>query len=399
MLHAVSVGEVNTLRALVPILQDRAIEVLVTTTTDTGMARATALWGSSASPAAPASSAPAAVFVRRYPLDFSASVARFLDAAQPDAVALVELEVWPNFLRACTRRAVPVCVINGRLSPRSFRGYSRFRPLLRGMFASLQSAAVQDDDYADRFRAMGVPPERVHVTGSMKWDSVSLPATSNPAPSPKAVALRDALGIDPARPLIVAGSTAPLTGGSHTTEEALLDAAAASLGEHVQLLCAPRKPEHRDAAFAALGGPPRCRRRSECPDGSRASASPAVNRYLLDTIGELRHAYELADLCVVGRSFGGLYGSDPIEPIALAKPTIIGPHHADFQGIVNAFARRDAIVIAPHERLPAAIRALLDDQAARESLATRGLDCIRAMQGATMRHADLLCGLLADRPM
>lgn len=230
LLHAVSVGEVNALRGLVPLLREGA-EVVVAAATDTGLARARELYGRDGP-------------VVRYPLDFSWAVERFLDAVRPDAVGLVELEVWPNFVAACVRRGIPVGVINGRLSERSFRGYRRIHRWMSRSFASLAFAAVQDEAYAERFRAMGVPGERVRVTDSMKWDAAA-PADD----APGSAALAAELGIDRARPLVVGGSTAG-------DEEALLHAACPA---GAQLLCAPRKPEHFDEAAAAMTG---CVRRS-----------------------------------------------------------------------------------------------------------------------------------------
>jgi len=158
LLHAVSVGEVNALRPLVPLLAPHA-DVIVCTTTDTGLARARQLFSESAQ-------------VVRYPLDFSWAVRRFLDHVQPSVVGLVELELWPNFLGECGRRRVPACVINGRLSERSFKGYDRWTRVVRPlMFSRIAHAAVQEEAYADRFTALGTPS--VSVTGSMKWDSIT----------------------------------------------------------------------------------------------------------------------------------------------------------------------------------------------------------------------------------
>ena len=279
LLHAVSVGEVNALRSLVPLLTDDA-HIIVSSTTDTGLARAKELFSEMCD-------------VRRFPLDASWAVRRFLDAVGPDAVGLVELELWPNFLKACRRRGTPVAIVSGRLSERSFRGYRKLRPLIRWMFAQLEAVGAQDDAYAERFSAMGVRPDRLSVTGSTKWDVVG------PAPG-QAEALAADLGIDRSRPLVVAGSTAP-------GEEALLHSAAPP---GVQLLCAPRKPERFDEAAAAMPG--RLRRSAGRP------AEPGTDRFLLDTLGELGAAYALADIAVVGRSFGDLFGSDPIEPAAFS---------------------------------------------------------------------------------
>lgn len=369
LIHAVSVGEVNTLRALVPMLREH-VEVVVATTTDTGLKRAAELFAS-------ASGAPGSGGVVRYPLDFSGAVERFLDAVRPDAVALVELEVWPHFVSACARRRVPVAVINGRLSARSFANYRRVRRVLAPTFGRLALAAVQDEAYAERFIAMGVAPQRVVVTDTMKWDAVEL---GGDVPGADALAL--ALGIDRTRPLVVAGSTAE-------GEEALV-LGALSARPDVQLLCAPRKPERFDEAAGALPGVVRrSARRGDTP----GSPSP-TGRYLLDTIGELRAAYALCDVAVIGRSFVPLRGSDPIEPIALGKPALIGPDVRNFESTVRALAQSGALVPTTRETLARDLGTMLDDGALRARLAAAGLACVRAHQGATGRHADLLLGLV-----
>jgi 3-deoxy-D-manno-octulosonic-acid transferase len=362
LLHAVSVGEVNALRVLVPLLTPYC-EVVVSVTTDTGTERAKALFGKSCT-------------IVRYPLDASWMVTRFLEAVQPDVVGLCELELWPQFIRFCRDRNIPVCVINGRLSARSFRNYKLARPILARTFNSLAFAAVQDADYQRRFIYMGVDPARCHITRSMKWDAIAL---GDPAHLPaSAEKLAAELGIDRSRPLVVAGSTGP-------GEEALLHEA---VGEHAQLLCAPRRPERFNEAAQALPG---CVRRSQ-------KIARKSSRYLLDSIGELRDAYALADIVVVGRSFGDQYGSDPIEPIAQGKPALIGPAYGDFQSIVEEFKRAQGIVITRRETLKEDLSRLLGSPAGRQAIAERGLACIRRNQGAAARHAELLLTLTrADR--
>jgi len=355
MLHAVSVGETNLLRALVDDLrQDH--DVVVSCTTDTGIARARELFTGKA-------------HVVRYPLDASWSVRRFLDTVRPDAVALAELELWPNFARACARRGVPLAIINGRLSDRSHGRYRMARPLMGTYFAGLRFVSVQDETYAQRFIRAGARPERVHIVGSMKWDAA--PVIAEGADVPGAAELARAMGIDAAKPLIVAGSTAP---DEHAL---LLDATPPG----VQLLCAPRRPEWFDLAAADLAG---------CVRRSTGTGDPTVGRFLLDTIGELRMAYALADVVVVGRSFGDLHGSDPMEPAALGKPVIIGPAHADFRTAVETMREDGAIVVATRETLAKELERLLNNDDDRETMGRAARACVETNRGATARTAAML---------
>lgn len=376
LIHAVSVGEVNAIRELVPRLVGEA-HVVVSASTDTGLKRAQDVFGGAGG-----------CDVVRYPLDFSWSVRRFLDAVRPDAVALTELEVWPNFVAECRDRGIPVCVINGRLSERSFRGYRRLRGFFKPTFSALEFAAVQDGDYAARFEYMGVEPGRCLLSGSMKWDTARIEDDVSGADE-----LAREMEIDRgpgAMPLVVAGSTAE-------GEEALLHRACEQAGD-VQLLCAPRKPERFDEAAQALPG---CRRRSKHagsevhgPAGAQRHPEVKPRRFLLDTIGELRKAYALADVVVIGRSFGRLYGSDPIEPIGLGKATVVGPAMGDFEQALRAFLVSGGIVQTSAEKLPVVLRELLGDEAQRRELGERGRACIRQHQGASARHAELLLSLL-----
>ena len=248
--------------------------------------------------------------------------------------------------------------------------------------------------YAGRFEALGVAQGNCRVTGSMKWDAVEVaPAGVVDAPTASlARQIADTMGIDRTRPLVVAGSTGP-------GEEALLhDACTRAFPEGVQLLCAPRKPERFEEAAAAMPG---CVRRSSAtgrPSGANvdAGADGRQARFLLDTIGELRAAYTLADVVVMGRSFGRLYGSDPIEPVSLRRATVIGPRVGDFESVVRALESAGGLARATAESIGPVLRRLIDQPSERDALIRRGVACIESQRGATARHAELLLSL-SDR--
>jgi len=371
LIHAVSVGEAAAIRSLVGQLQQMAggrLELVVSCTTDTGVARAKSLYEPD-------------VRVVRYPLDFSACVRRFLDGVRPDAVALVELEVWPNFAAACRRRAIPLAVINGRLSERSRRLYAPLRPLVRRTFAGLDAVLAQDASYAARFAELGVRPDRLEAIGSMKWDNADLRYPSGPHEREAVEALGQALGVDRDKPLIVAGSTGP------DEEVMLLERCPAD----VQLLLAPRKPE-RFEEVARLH--PAMVRRSNHPDARRPPppTRAAAGRFILDTLGELRRAYALADVVIVGRSFNGWGGSDPIEPVGLGRPTLIGPAHHHFQSVVDALRSGGGLEVTD-DPIDTAI-SLLKDRRRAEALAESGRAVILSHQGASTRTARRLLDLL-----
>ncbi len=360
LIHAVSVGEVNAVRHLVHQLEhgDLNAQVIISVTTDTGIARAKALFGSRHA-------------VVRFPFDFSLGIHRFLTAVQPDLVLLTELELWPNFTSFCEKRRIPVAVINGRLSARSFARSKRVRWLLAPMFRRLAHVCAQDASYASRFVAMGVSPERVTVTGTMKWDTAEIADAVDGSD-----ALAHDMGIDRTKPLVVAGSTAP-------EEVALIDAAVPA---GVQLLIAPRKPEWFAQAARALPGSVR---RSEKQRGS------VTGRFVLDTIGELRMAYALADIVVVGRTFGELHGSDMMEPAALGKVVVVGPRVDDFQATADALLAAGGLVQTSSHDLAATLAQLLSSPERRHTIAAAAREVVRREQGATAEHAEWAGRLLA----
>ncbi|MDF1809516.1 MAG: glycosyltransferase N-terminal domain-containing protein, partial [Phycisphaerales bacterium] len=357
LLHAVSVGEVNALRSIVPELS-QCSHVIVSTTTDTGLAHAQGLFSEFDS-----------CDVVRYPLDCSWMVRRFLDIVRPDVVGLVELEVWPNFVKACSKRKIPIGIINGRLSARSFKGYKKIRMLLKPTFRRLKFACVQDQDYADRIEQMGVIQDRILITGSMKWDSIDASLLRDP--SERAVKIAMEMGVDLDQPIVVAGSTGP-------GEEALLHDA---ISNDVQLIIAPRKTDRFEEAVKSVPG---CVRRS-----SRQTVLGS-KRFLLDTIGELSAIYEIADLVIVGRSFFDLYGSDPIEPAALGKCVLIGPAHSDFQQAMQLLERGAGIQVVDSQALGDEVARLLIHEDIRHEMGSRARACVIDQQGASKKHIAIL---------
>ena len=358
LIHAVSVGEVNAIRGLVERLSaDRlAPEVVISVTTDTGFARAKALFSDRHA-------------VIRTPFDFSGFVGRWLDRVKPDLLVLVELELWPNMMRLAERGGIPVAVVNGRLSDRSIVRYRKVRGLVHGMFARATTVLAQNETYASRFAELGA--REALVSGNMKWDSIAVRDTV-----PGADALRAELGVPEGVPVVVAGSTEP-------GEELLLRDA---LPDGVRLVIAPRKPEWWDGVAANLPG---CVRRSRKERGGAGT-----RYYLLDTIGELGMAYAFADVVVMGRSFGRLYGSDPIEPASLGKPVVIGPRVQDFKDVVAAFLAHGGIVQCGASELREVLARLCGDARERAALAARAREAIRDEQGGSARTAEVLLSML-----
>ncbi len=386
LIHAVSLGEVNLIRLLVERLS-RDHDVVVAATTNTGLDRAVSLFG--------------AERVVRYPFDFTWAVARVLDRVRPDVVVTAELEVWPNLVQGCRKRGIPVAVVNGRLSDKSIRGYRRLRWLLKGTFGKLAGVGAQTRAYADRFIEMGVPAERVVVLDTMKWDTAEVAEKVEGAKE-----LRAAMGLDRSRPVVVLGSTGV------DEEVALAEAIRRACGE-VQIVVVPRKPERFEEVAWALadagwevvqrsrvdGGRTDDRgvKRSAEAFGIEGEAHAMGTIYLLDTLGELRKAYALADVVVVGRSFNGWGGSDPIEPVALGRPVVMGPDHRNFLEVVEALVDAGGLKLADDvEAAGREVAGLLGDQAARAAMAAAGRGVILSRQGATERHALVIERLLAE---
>jgi 3-deoxy-D-manno-octulosonic-acid transferase len=384
MVHAVSVGELNAARGLIDQLQlaRPGLNLIITTTTRTGDARAREIFAGRPD-----------VSIARFPLDFSSMVNRFFDAVRPSAIVLMELEVWPNLMKQAARRGIPVLLANGRITKPSYDRYRRAGPITRRMFRRLRWTCAQDDVYAERFVGLGVSPDRLSVTGSMKFDTAFVGSLDQAEPVVGTNDLARAMNLDRSGPVWVCGSTGP------GEESIVLTAYQELCRSHprLQLAIIPRHPERfgevagliEAAGFSVV-------RRSK--PGAADSSRPVV--LLGDTMGELRKFYALADVVFVGRSLVDLgprqHGSDMIEPAALGKPVLVGPFTGNFEEPVRALKSADAIVeVLSSDELTRSIVALLHDGERRTRLGVAARQVVSTHRGATEK---LLAKLLEHLP-
>ncbi|MDA1164758.1 MAG: 3-deoxy-D-manno-octulosonic acid transferase [Planctomycetota bacterium] len=376
--HAVSVGEVLLLQSILPELQSRSpdAEIILTTTTSTGHAVARAKFPN--------------IIVCYFPLDFSWAVRRALARIQPTQIVLVELELWPNFLRAAQQNGIPVSLINGRLSEKSFRGYSRARWLLRPLLQSFELLAIQNETYAQRFLALGAPAERVHVTGSAKFDRVTTERRNG-----QTLRLRENFGLTDDEPVFIAGST------QDPEEQIALETWLELRREFpsLRLILVPRHKERFDetARLVASYGQSLLRR-SAGVSGCSAPGKGDSPVILLDTLGELSSCWGLADFAFVGGSMGSRGGQNMIEPCAYGAAVCFGPHTRNFRDVVDSLlARNAARVVQDGPELSALIRHWLTDHesASRQGIAAR--EFVLSQAGASALTIDLLLG--SEQPL
>jgi 3-deoxy-D-manno-octulosonic-acid transferase len=366
--HAVSVGEVLLLRPLIREMSRRrpGWQIVVSTTTATGLAVARRTFPD---------------LVTFYaPMDFSWSTRRAVARVRPTVLALVELELWPNLIRAAKRAGAKVAIINARLSSRSYRGYRRLRRPLQATFSRIDAVAAQDAEYAGRFVELGIPEERVSVTGSVKFDG--LESDRNNA---QTRALRALLGLSPADLVFVAGST------MEGEESAVLAAYIAARRQHpgLRLVLVPRHAERFDrvAEWLEQQGESVVRRsRLDAPaPPARPGGLPRV--ILIDTIGELGAVWGLADVAFVGGSLlPGRGGQNMMEPAAFGASVMFGPHTANFRDTVDQLLRHHAARrVADAEDLARGLLADLDDPEAAAARGAAGRHLVLSQHGAAGR--------------
>jgi len=377
-IHAVSVGETVAARAMVAELRRLFpnLPLVVTATTETGHAQARRLFEKEAA---------AIVY---YPLDFTWNVRRFHRRFNPRLMVLMEAEIWPNFLAECRRRGTAVALINGRMSDRSFRRYKLVQGIARRLLRPIGLFCMQTPLDALRMTALCDRPGDVHVTGNVKFDILPRPLTPE-----ENSALRAQIGVPPAVPCVVFGST-------HAGEEEialeLLDALREDKRHDVLIIC-PRHPERFEAVAGLLakhqlpsGRPIRLTRSSRTGDSSPSDLEVAPDVVLLDRMGVLSRAFGLGRIAIIGGSFASIGGHNLLEAAAHGIPVLNGPHmHAQAE-IVRLLRDGDAYSAMEARALPRAVLRLLANDTEREALGRRARVVAEGNRGAASRVGTLL---------
>lgn len=371
--HAVSVGEVLAVSALVSALRTRhpRARIVVSTVTDTGQMLARKRFG--------------AENVFYFPLDFRFAIRPYMEALRPQLIVIAETEFWPNFLRLAHASGARVAVVNARISDRSFPGYRRVRRWLAHILQNIDVLLAQTGQDRERLLAIGAPTERVQVAGNLKFD------VPPPEPPPIVHQLRSALELAEASPVIVAGSTV------EGEEPLLLRAFETVLTRHPRavMVLAPRHPErfsHVAAMITDLAI--RFWRRSEW----QPSRSIAGRVFLLDSIGELASLYALATVAFVGGSLVERGGHNILEAAQYGIPVLVGPHTENFRDIVNLFRDAGAVRLVGPAELPLVLTELVENEPERKVMGQRALETLQAHRGATERTLQALEELLARAP-
>lgn len=372
--HAVSVGEVNASVPLVEALMLRYPEarMVVTTVTPTGSERVQTLFGER-------------VFHVYLPYDLPASVRRFLDRIRPRIAVIMETEIWPNLFITCRERGIPIVVTNARLSERSLKGYGPVRPLARRAIRCASFVAAQSPIDAERLRSLGAATSRLAVIGNLKFD-MPVPASLHDT----GARLRDEWGVR--RPVWIAAST-------HEGEEMpVLKAHAAVLQRFPDalLLIAPRHPERFKPVAAvcrSLGFATRTR-------SEQGKADERCQCFVVDTLGELLHFYAAADIAFVGGSLEPIGGHNLLEPAALGKPVIVGPHTFNTEEIADSLIAAQAVLrIANAEELGAAVIRLLAHEDERLAMGEAAQAVLERERGAVERTVRIVEQVLENQPV
>jgi 3-deoxy-D-manno-octulosonic-acid transferase len=371
-IHAVSVGEVNVATQLIMAIERRMpnLKIVVSTTTSTGMGELQ-------------KRLPTHVHKIYYPIDRRMSVRRALIAIHPEAIVLVEAEIWPNFLWTAQHLGIPTFLVNARLSERSYRGYKRFGFLFRPIFASFCGVGCQNEADAQRLRDLGCRPDAIRVVGSLKFDAAKI-EERRLLDVPRLLAQ---LGVPPDAPVIVGGST-------HAGEEAILASVFLQLRQRFPRLFLVVVPRHfergKDAGREISEQGVRFIYRKDVTPKTQL-APGEVDCLLVNTTGELKYFYEHATAIFVGKSLTAEGGQNPIEPAALARPILFGPNMQNFAAIAESFvAGGAALRVRNADELTEGFASLLADPERAAAMGRAALRVVRENLGAIERTVEMV---------
>ncbi len=371
-IHAVSVGEVMAIKELLKELRRAypAKRFVISTVTATGNKIARRI-------------AETQDFVTYLPLDFSFIVRGSLNKIKPSLFIIVETEIWPNLITQLYRRKVPVILVNARISDRAFSGYRKIKLLLIPILEKISFFCAQTDRDMQRFQALGVPQDKIRVTGNMKFD---IEDYAGGGESKRAADYKAKLGLKDNEKILVAGSTHP------GEEEIVLDtykkltASFPSLG----LLIAPRHPE-RTKVIEKLIIKYNLQPLSISQIGLRATSYELRPVFILDTIGQLMDYYAIADIVFVGGSLVAIGGHNILEPASLGKPVLFGPYMFNFRDIAQLFlVNKAAVLVNNKEELKQKIKDFLIHPEDAQYLSRNAKQLILNNAGATKRNLDLI---------
>jgi 3-deoxy-D-manno-octulosonic-acid transferase len=371
-LHAVSVGEVNVCTQLIRALEPRMpnLKIVVSTTTTTGMAELK-------------KKLPTLISKIYYPIDHRKYVSRALSSIYPEAIVLVEAEIWPNFIWRARDMGIPIFLVNARLSERSYRGYKRFGFLFRPLFASFAGVGAQNETDAARLRELGCRPEAIQIVGGLKFDAAHL--ETQQAVNVEKI-LRQA-GVPSGARVLLGGST-------HNGEEAILAEVFQRLRKQFPdlfLVLVPRHFERGRDVGRALNerGVKFIYRTDVTPDTQLEPGQ--VDCLLVNSTGELKFFYEHATVIFIGKSLAAAGGQNPIEPAALAKPVVFGPNMQNFADVTRSFLAQDAAVqVQNAAELEKKLAELLANETRRAELGRNALKVVRENLGAIDRTVDMI---------
>ena len=378
-LHAVSVGEVNLCTQLISALEPRVpnVKIVVSCTTSTGMAELRRRL-------------PTRISKIYYPIDRRKYVRRALATINPQAIVLVEAEIWPNFLWRAARLKIPVFLANARLSDRSYPRYKKFGFLFRPLFRSFAGVGCQNEEDAVRLRAVGCQENAVRVVGNLKFDAAKLTEIS----TLDVRGMLRQLGVPDDTLILVAGST-------HDGEEIILADMARRLREKFPKLFLVLVPRHfercKDIGQTLKARGVKFVFRSEIFAGTHLPPA-GLDCLLVNSTGELKFFYEPATVVFVGKSLTAIGGQNPVEPAAQGKAVVFGPNMQNFTDITRSLLRQNAAVqVNSPEELERALGELLADAPRRAALGRAALALVAENLGAVERTVEMILPHLERR--